>query len=136
MLTIFQLNNVTWIFFNFNSDDPIDRKAAFGRIAFAVPYDTQPEINQLILNNKQSILTPLTSLATPGKTTVRVIILADPNDLEICFVDDEGFTKLSEVDPDGEAELDKNIRLDPFQKSWDRGNSLKGNVIEKKRKFN
>jgi len=98
-------------------DESIDRKTAFGRIAFAVPHDTQPEINQLILNNKQPILTPLISLATPGKANVRVIILADPNGLEICFVDEEGFSQLSEVDPEGEAELDKYIRLDPYQKS-------------------
>lgn len=98
-------------------DEPIDRKTAFGRIAFAVPHDTQPEINQLILDNKQPILTPLISLATPGKANVRVIILADPNGLEICFVDEEGFSQLSQVDTNGDAELDKYIRLDPYQTS-------------------
>lgn len=96
-------------------DEPIDRKTAFGRIAFAVPYDTQPEINQLITEHKQVILTPLISLATPGKANVRVIILADPNGLEICFVDDEGFSQLSQIDPNSDADLTKYIKKDPFQ---------------------
>lgn len=96
-------------------DEPIDRKTAFGRIAFAVPYAEQPEINQLITDNKQVILTPLISLATPGKANVRVIILADPNGLEICFVDEEGFSQLSQFDPTADAELDKYIKKDPFQ---------------------
>lgn len=96
-------------------NEPIDRKTAFGRIAFAVPHDTQPEINRLITENKQVILTPLISLATPGKANVRVIILADPNGLEICFVDEEGFSQLSQVDPAGDGELTKYIKKDPFQ---------------------
>lgn len=31
---------------------------------------------------------------------------------EICFVDEEGFRELSQVDPKGEASLDKFIRVD------------------------
>lgn len=96
-------------------NEPIDKKTAFGRIAFAVPYDTQPEINQLITENKQVILTPLISLATPGKANVRVIILADPNGLEICFVDEEGFSQLSQIDPNSDVDLTKYIKKDPFQ---------------------
>lgn len=96
-------------------DDAIDRAAAYGRIAFAVPYDLQPSIDELIKKNNQTILTPLVSLDTPGKADVRVIILADPNGHEICFVDDEGFTQLSQFDPQSEADLDKYIKKDPFQ---------------------
>lgn len=66
-------------------------------------------------DNKQPILTPLITLATPGKATVRVIILSDPNELEICFVDEEGFAQLSQVDPQSDADLDKYIKKDPFQ---------------------
>lgn len=105
------LNNFLCTF----KDEPIERKKAFGRIAFAVPYDTQTEINRLINDNKQTILTPLITLATPGKATVRVIILSDPNQLEICFVDEEGFSQLSQVDPQGDVDLDKFIKKDPFQ---------------------
>lgn len=96
-------------------DEAIDRAEAFGRIAFAVPYETQPQIDKLIRENNQTILTELVTLDTPGKATVRVIILADPNGHEICFVDDEGFTELSAFDPKSEADLDKYIDKDPFQ---------------------
>lgn len=96
-------------------DEPIDRAQAFGRIAFAVPYALQPSIDELIQKNKTTILTPLVTLDTPGKASVRVIILADPNGHEICFVDDEGFSQLSAFDPESEADLDKFIKKDPFQ---------------------
>jgi len=96
-------------------DGALDRKKAYGRIAFAVPFDTQPEINKVITDNGQTILTPLITLPTPGKADVRVIILADPDGHEICFVDEEGFSQLSEVDPNGDADLTKYIKKDPFQ---------------------
>lgn len=96
-------------------DEPIDRAEAFGRIAFAVPYENQPLIDELIKKNNQKILTDLVTLDTPGKATVRVIILADATGHEICFVDDEGFSQLSEFDPSSEADLDKFIKKDPFQ---------------------
>lgn len=44
------------------------------------------------------------SLDTPGKATVQVVILADPDGHEICFVGDAGFRDLSKVDPDGDRE--------------------------------
>jgi len=95
--------------------EPIDRAQAFGRIAFAVPHALQPSIDELIQQNEKTILTPLVTLDTPGKASVRVIILADPNGHEICFVDDEAFSQLSEYDPTSEADLDKYIKKDPFQ---------------------
>lgn len=96
-------------------DVPINRAKAYGRIAFAVPYNMQETIDQQIKASNNTILTPLISLDTPGKATVRVIILADPDGHEICFVDEEGFSKLSEVDPDSNGALDKFIKKDPFQ---------------------
>lgn len=96
-------------------NEPIDRAQAFGRIAFGVPYDLQPTIDDMIQKSKKTILTPLVTLDTPGKASVRVIILADPNGHEICFVDNEGFDQLSEFDPKSEADLDKFIKKDPFQ---------------------
>lgn len=95
--------------------EPIDRAQAYGRIAFGVPYDLQPHIDNLIQKNLKTILTPLVSLDTPGKATVRVIILADPDGHEICFVDNESFVQLSAFDPTSEADLDNNIKEDPFQ---------------------
>lgn len=37
-----------------------------------------PDLEDLMKREKQSILTPLVSLDTPGKATVQVVILADP----------------------------------------------------------
>lgn len=93
----------------------LDRAKAYGRIAFAVPFDVQPKIDEIIKAAGGTILTPLISLDTPGKATVRVIILADPDGHEICFVDEEGFSQLSQVDPESNGQLDKYIQKDPFQ---------------------
>lgn len=54
----------------------------------------------------------MVSLDTPGKATVRVIILADPDGHEICFVDDENFRQLSQPDYESEKVLNTQIRLD------------------------
>lgn len=95
--------------------EAIDRAEAFGRIAFGVPLALQPSIDELIQKNEKTILTPLVVIDTPDKASVRVIILADPNGHEICFVDNEGFDQLSAFDPKSEADLDKFIKKDPFQ---------------------
>uniref|UniRef100_A0A1B0CGV8 Putative glyoxalase n=1 Tax=Lutzomyia longipalpis TaxID=7200 RepID=A0A1B0CGV8_LUTLO len=95
--------------------EPLNRAKAYGRIAFAVPANIQPEIDRKIKANNETILTPLISLDTPGKATVQVIILADPDGHEICFVNEEGFSELSKVDPASDQELEKYIKKDPFQ---------------------
>uniref|UniRef100_A0A1B0D2W8 VOC domain-containing protein n=1 Tax=Phlebotomus papatasi TaxID=29031 RepID=A0A1B0D2W8_PHLPP len=95
--------------------DPLNRAKAYGRIAFAVPADIQPQIDEKIKANKGTILTPLISLDTPGKATVQVIILGDPDGHEICFVNEEGFSELSQVDPKSDESLEKYIKKDPFQ---------------------
>lgn len=97
----------------------LDRAKAYGRIAFAVPKDQQPYISDLITKVGGKILTPLIELDTPGKETVRVIILADPDGHEICFVDEEGFGKLSEMEENADTSLDRYIEKDPFQKELD-----------------
>ncbi|XP_040857068.1 glyoxalase domain-containing protein 4 isoform X3 [Ochotona curzoniae] len=58
----------------------VDHAAAFGRIAFSCPKSELPELEELMKREKQTILTPLVSLDTPGKATVHVVILADPVD--------------------------------------------------------
>lgn len=45
--------------------EKIDRAQAFGRIAFGVPYELQPSIDELIQKNKKTILTPLVTLGIP-----------------------------------------------------------------------
>ncbi|XP_043679698.1 glyoxalase domain-containing protein 4 isoform X2 [Vespula pensylvanica] len=87
----------------------VDHAKAYGRIAFSVPLAEQPLIQKKIKENGNKILTDLITLDTPGKASVRVIILADPDDHEICFVDDEGFRKLSVPDYPSEKILDRYI---------------------------
>lgn len=66
--------------------DPIDRAEAFGRIAFAVPYESQPKIDELIKKNNQTILTPLVSLDTPGKATVSSLFLTQNKNVRLILV--------------------------------------------------
>ncbi|KAH8303210.1 glyoxalase domain-containing protein 4 [Drosophila kikkawai] len=95
--------------------EPLDRAKAYGRIAFAIPSAKQPPLHEAVKAANGTILKPLITLDTPGKATVSVLILADPDGHEICFVDEEGFGELSQVEPDGDARLDKYIAKDPFQ---------------------
>ncbi|XP_018320343.1 glyoxalase domain-containing protein 4 [Agrilus planipennis] len=94
----------------------INHAKAYGRIAFSVPYEQQPLIEKAIKESKNKIVTPLISLDTPGKATVRVIILADPDGHEICFVDDEAFKELSKPDYESEKILDLYMRKDATDK--------------------
>lgn len=85
---------------------------AFGRIAFSCPRTQLPDIQEKMKSANQTILTPLVSLDTPGKATVEVVILADPDGHEICFVGDEAFRELSQVDPKADLLLDQAIAAD------------------------
>ncbi|XP_036196814.1 glyoxalase domain-containing protein 4 isoform X1 [Myotis myotis] len=90
----------------------VDHAAAFGRIAFSCPQKELPDLEDLMKREKQKILTPLVSLDTPGKATVQVVILADPDGHEICFVGDEAFRELSKMDPTGNQLLDDAMAAD------------------------
>ncbi|KAM8719322.1 hypothetical protein ACLKA7_011953 [Drosophila subpalustris] len=95
--------------------EKFDRAKAYGRIAFEIPGSAQQPLFEAVQAAGGTILKPLIQLETPGKATVSVIILADPDDHEICFVDKEGFTDLSQADPEAANQLDKYIGKDPFQ---------------------
>ncbi|KMZ10866.1 glyoxalase domain-containing protein 4 [Drosophila simulans] len=95
--------------------EPINRAKAYGRIAFAIPAAQQSPLQDAVKAADGAILTPLITLDTPGKATVSVVILADPDGHEICFVDEEGFGQLSQVESDGDKRLDRYIEKDPFQ---------------------
>ncbi|XP_075220842.1 glyoxalase domain-containing protein 4 [Lycorma delicatula] len=99
-------------------DEPIDHATAYGRIAFSVPWKELENIDFSIRNADldYKILVPGVCLDTPGKATVTVEIISDADGHEICFVDDENFRKLSEFDPESNAELDKYIRKDEARK--------------------
>uniref|UniRef100_U3JTD0 Glyoxalase domain containing 4 n=2 Tax=Ficedula albicollis TaxID=59894 RepID=U3JTD0_FICAL len=94
----------------------VDHGTAFGRIAFSCAKDELPNIEALMKRENQRILTPLVSLDTPGKATVQVVILADPDGHEICFVGDEAFRELSKVDPNGDKLLDDAMAADNSDK--------------------
>lgn len=91
---------------------PIDHASAFGRIAFACPSSQLPILQKTMDSKNETILTRLVSLDTPGKATVQVIILADPDGHEICFVGDEAFRQLSQVDPQADSLLQSAIASD------------------------
>ncbi|VEN49626.1 unnamed protein product [Callosobruchus maculatus] len=94
------------------SGEAVTRGKAYGRIAFSCLHDEQPPLSELIEQKEQTILTPLISLPTPGKADVRVIILADPDGHEICFVDDESYRELSQPDPESEHVLELHMKKD------------------------
>ncbi|KAM8976641.1 glyoxalase domain-containing protein 4 [Pelodytes ibericus] len=96
---------------------PVDHGTAFGRIAFACPKEELPDIEAQMKKENQKILTPLVSLDTPGKATVQVVILADPDGHEICFVGDEAFQELSQTDPKAD-ELLNSAMADDKSEEW------------------
>lgn len=63
----------------------VNHAKAYGRIAFSCPFEDQPQIEENVKTTNHKILTPLISLDTPGKATVRVIILADPVRADSCY---------------------------------------------------
>ncbi|XP_059829544.1 glyoxalase domain-containing protein 4 isoform X1 [Hypanus sabinus] len=96
---------------------PVDHATAYGRIAFSCPREQLPGVETQVREEKQKILTALVSLETPGKPTVDVVILADPDGHEICFVGDAAFRDLSKVDPNAAKLLDDAIAADK-SKEW------------------
>ncbi len=83
----------------------IDHGTAFGRIAFALPDDKIEAVETFVKGRGFNILTPYVKLDTPGKASVHVVILTDPDGYEICFVGAEGFRLLSARDEAAEELL-------------------------------
>lgn len=91
----------------------LNRGTAFGRIAFSCPTEElKPLEAKAKAANEQYVQTPYVALDTPGKATVCVVILRDPNDHEICFVGDEAYRELSKFDPKGDELLKEAISKD------------------------
>ncbi|UXI14246.1 glyoxalase domain containing 4 [Sarcoptes scabiei] len=91
---------------------PVRHEKAYGRIAFACAESELSEIQQKMKENQQKVLKELVSLDTPGKATVQVVILADPDQHEICFVGSKGFDELSKVDPKANDLLEEAMKAD------------------------
>ncbi|CAB3402124.1 unnamed protein product [Caenorhabditis bovis] len=98
------------------SDKPINRGTAFGRIAFSCPGNELPKIQEKIKSSGYKIINELITLSTPGKADVQVVILADPDDHEICFVGDEGFRDLSKIDQAADEAIRAEIKKDDSEK--------------------
>lgn len=104
---------------------PIDHATAFGRIAFSCPESELPGIEEKVKKGNYRILTPLVSLDTPGKATVQVVIIADPDGHEICFVGDEAFRQLSKVDPKADILLKEAMSSDRSDEWFAKNNITK-----------
>lgn len=94
------------------SQATVDHAKAQGRIAFSVPSQELAGVQEKVEGAGEQVLTPLISLDTPGKATVQVVILADPDGQEICFVGAEAFRELSQVDPAADKLLNDAINND------------------------
>ena len=92
--------------------EPVVHDTAIGRIAFACPWDDQQVIRDRVKLIGGAIMNDLIELPTPGKATVRVLILIDPDGYEICFVGDEGYRDLSQIDDQGDELLAQAIADD------------------------
>jgi len=90
----------------------VDHSVAGGRVAFSCPSSELAPLEQKMKDENQKILTPLVSLDTPGKATVQVVILGDPDGHEICYVGDEAFRELSQVDANADDLLDEAMAND------------------------
>jgi catechol 2,3-dioxygenase-like lactoylglutathione lyase family enzyme len=92
--------------------EKLHRGTGYGRIAFSCPAEDLETIQEQVETAKFTVLTPLIALDTPGKATVHVVILADPDGHEVCFVGDEAFRKLSKEDENAPQLLGEAIAKD------------------------
>lgn len=116
-------NQAALTFKQINED--INHGSAYGRIAFSCPADELKPLEKRVTEGQNKILTPYISLDTPGKATVQVVILADPDGHEICFVGDEGFRELSKVDAGAEAAIEQSISEDKSEEWFVKKNKTK-----------
>uniref|UniRef100_A0A8C5R130 VOC domain-containing protein n=1 Tax=Leptobrachium leishanense TaxID=445787 RepID=A0A8C5R130_9ANUR len=101
---------------------PVDHGTAFGRIAFACPKEELPHIEEQM--KKKEPENP-NSPCTPGKTTVQVVILADPDGHEISFVGAEAFEELSQTDPNANDLLNDAMASDKSEEWFAKGKMQK-----------
>jgi len=103
--------------------EPIDHAKAYGRIAFATKQEIKG-IAQRVRDAGHTILTEPIVLDTPGKASVEVVILADPDGYEICFVGEEAFIDLSTVKA-GDEVVDWAVRQEKGADTWIEVDELK-----------
>ncbi|RNA34636.1 glyoxalase domain-containing 4 [Brachionus plicatilis] len=108
-----------------SGNEKIDHAKAYGRVAFSCPTEELKPLQSEIEKNQFAVLTPYIQLYTPGKATVSVVILADPDGHEICFVGDKEFRELSQLDPNGEKLLDDAMKEDKSDEWHEKKNKKK-----------
>ena len=113
-------------FVRFVLTSEIDHAKGAGRIAFGVPVADIKGVEKEAIANDYKILTPFITLPTEGKADVCVVIFADPDGHEICFVGDEGFKDLSAFDPLGEKLLEDAITEDKSNEWFAKKGKSKG----------
>ncbi|GFR48567.1 hypothetical protein Agub_g10469 [Astrephomene gubernaculifera] len=90
----------------------LERGTAYGRVAFACPGEQLQPLEAAVRAAGYVVHTPYVSLDTPGKATVQVVILQDPDGHEICFVGEAGFRDLSRRDPEASRLLEEAVQRD------------------------
>ncbi|OQV24581.1 Glyoxalase domain-containing protein 4 [Hypsibius exemplaris] len=95
-----------------NDGRPVKHSTAQGRMAIAAPEKDLLPIQEVVNSAGYQIKTPLISLDTPGKATVEVVVLLDPDHHEVAFVGDEACRELSQFDPKAADLLDAAIKAD------------------------
>ena len=115
-------------FIRFVKTDSVDHATAYGRVAFAVPEEELAGAQSAAENAGHKVLTPMITLKTDGKADVSVVIFADPDGYEICFVGDTGFRDLSKVDPKGNELLDEAMEKDKSSEWFAKKGKKKGSA--------
>ena len=105
---------------------PPARKSSAGLLTLDLGPAPPPTCYPTSRPQGHAVLKPLVSLDTPGKASVAVVIVADPDGYEICFVEDEGFRALSKVDPAAAAALEAAISEDRSKEWMEGGGGLWG----------
>eukprot|EP00056_Hartaetosiga_gracilis_P019576 m.14933 g.14933 ORF g.14933 m.14933 type:complete len:303 (+) comp7786_c0_seq1:92-1000(+) len=117
-VTLQYSDNQANLIFTKSTAGGIDHASAYGRVAFAVPSKELARIQTSVQEAGCTVITPLVSLDTPGKATVEVVILADVDGYEICFVGSEAFAELSQVDPKATELLEDAMKEDKSDEWW------------------
>lgn len=92
--------------------EKLHRGTGYGRLALACPTEDLEQLQENVKSAGFEVKTPLVSLDTPGKATVHVVIVADPDGHEVCFVGEEAFRKLSKEDENAPQLLGEGIAKD------------------------
>ena len=81
------------------------RGTAHGRVAFSCPAADLEGLQDAVRAEGHTVAAPLALMPTPGKASVPILILADPDGHEVCVVGDEAFRGASQRDDDAPQKL-------------------------------